>query len=82
LLCEAHGERKCAPLPVVVKHQLAALARQRGAGHLGNVGARVALCAHAADTLVTPIIASRSTSSASSASLMLSVPAGRSGSTR
>lgn len=82
-LGQANGDSERLPLPVGVEYHLATFTRQCGpAVHLSNFWASTALPSHGAVTFATPIIASRSTSSASSLSVRCSVFSGRSGKTR
>lgn len=75
-LDERDGHRQCSAFPRRGEDQLAVVAGERGLSlHVRDRGVE---CAH---RRATPIIESRVTSSASSASVLLSVPAGRSGST-
>src|SRR5262245_59422858 len=91
LVAHRHSHAEDASRPRLVEYQLAVLSRQRrGALHVGDLPARDRLhrrlchrpAATGGFTTATPIIASRVTSAASSASPRRSVPAGRSGSTR
>src|SRR5262249_56179790 len=91
LVAHRHGHAEDAALPRLVEYQLAVLSRQRrDALHVGDLPARDRLhrrlrhrpAAAGGLTTATPIIASRVTSAASSASPRRPVPAGRAGSTR
>src|SRR5262249_40860983 len=86
VVAHRHGHPEDAALPRLVEHELAVLPRQRGGAlHIGDLTppdrSHPAAGAGRPPT-ATPIIASRVTKPASSASLSRSVPAGRSGSTR